>query len=60
MQPLLAGVANTVYVGNFSARVTMVRLPSITFNCGCNYSLANLYIAHKLEVSMLKTTKLMS
>lgn len=60
MQPLLADVANTVYVGSFNARVTMVHLPSITFNCGCNCSLANVYIAHKLEASVLKTTKLMS
>lgn len=37
----------------------MVQLPSITLNCGSNYSLANVHIAHKLEESMLKTSKLM-
>lgn len=57
MHPLHIYIANTICVENFNARVVMVHLPAVTFTCDCNCPLANVYIAHKLEASMLKTIK---
>lgn len=59
MPPLLIYIANTVCVENFNAKAAMVHLPAVTFNCGRNCPLAIMYVAHKLEVSMLKAIKLM-